>query len=236
MTVVVGQYEEQPKKNPGGRPRGSTGNGKTLKEIKDRQERNLARIEFETVTNEARAEAENAQRIAELRAESRARVAEAYIAQEKARAPQFQIDQKPVLWILIGLAAITFVATAFLTADGTIGASAAARFATDWMGFIVFGVFEIATLAFMLMYYMRGSRIDIVTGERVQAVQWFVAMVLASVVTVGLSAYHVLDLYGYDITSIDLWVGIGIRVIASFFFVLVAKGIAGTLFAKAVQL
>lgn len=222
--------------NRGGRPKGSAGNGKTLKEMVEREKRNLARIDMETRAAEARAAAEDIQKITALRAEQKARVAAAYVSQEEKRAPQWQIDQPGSLWLLVVLAGITFLATALLTADGTIGASAAARFATDWMGFVVFGVFEVATLAFMMMYYMKGSRIDIQTGEQVKAGQWFVAMVVASAVTVGLSAYHVLDLYDYDYTSIDLWVGIGIRVIASLFFVLIAKGIAGTLFARAIQL
>lgn len=225
-----------PASRTGGRPVGSRGNGKTQNEKIARAKRN-----FEVEKTEIAIEAERAQ-IAVLRAvekrkeEQQARVDKLYNTQESKRAPQMQIDQPVTLWVLVGLAIITFLATALLTADGTIGAAAAARFATDWMGFVVFGVFEVATLAFMLMYYVRGSRIDIITGKQVNSSQWFVAMVFASIITVGLSAYHVLDLYDYDIANIDVWVGIGIRVTASLFFVLISKGIAGVLFAKAIPL
>jgi hypothetical protein len=218
-----------------GRPKGSTGNGKTMKEIVAREERKLARIEFDRQADEARAEAENITRITAIRAQQRERKFDVYDKQEAKRAPQFQIDQSPILWLLISLAAVTFITTAMLTADGTIGAAAAAKFSVDWFGFVLFGVFEVATLAFMLMYYILGSRVDY-EGKRVKSAQWFVAMVAASAITVGLSAYHVLDLYNYDLTNIDVWVGISIRVVASIFFVLVSKGIATALFAKSVQL
>lgn len=159
-----------------------------------------------------------------------------YAKQEAKRASQFQIDQPGTLFLLVGLAAFTFLTTAVLTADGTIGSSVAARFAFEWMGFLLFGAFEVAILAFMLMYYVLGSRINIETGEREKATRWFVAMVAVSALTVLLSAYHVLDLYDYDWLSIDMWFGIGIRLAVSTLFVLVSKGISGVLFARAVRL
>ena len=262
MTVVIPQQTpSQP-----GRPRGSRGNGKTMNEMVKREERKLARIEMETragqalVTHELRtplavvrayadllaerfnaadaealAAAEDIAKITALRAEQRARVAELYAKQESARAPQFQIDQRVTLWTLSALAAIMFVAAAVLTADGTIGSAIAARFAWPWMGYLLFGVFEIAILVFMLLYYVRGSRVDY-DGKRVSSLHWFAAMVFAASVTVAASAYHVMDLYNYDFASIDLWVGIGLRVIAALFFVLVSKGLASVIFAKSIAL
>ncbi len=233
MTVVIPQMP--PEKSKGGRPRGSRGNGKTMNEMVAREERKLARIEMETRANQARAAAEDIAKITELRAQQKARVAELYAKQEEARAPQFQIDQRVTLWLLSGLAAVMFIAAAVLTADGTIGSSVAARFAWPWMGYLLFGVFEVAILVFMLLYYVRGSRVDY-DGQRVSSLHWFWAMVFASAVTVGASAYHVMDLYNYNFTSIDLWVGIGLRVIAALFFVLVSKGLAGVIFAKSISL
>lgn len=222
-------------KSVGGRPKGPGGNGKTLKEIAAREERALAKIELERSVTEARAAAEDIARITELRVKQREAVRENYIKQEQARAPQQQIDTGIVLKLLIALAAITFLTTAVLTADGTIGSAAAARFASPIFGFILFGAFEVAILAFMLIYYVLGSRIDY-DGNPVPAGRWFFAMVVAASVTVGLSVYHVLDLYDYDWTSIAMWVGIGIRVIVALFFVIVSKGIASTVFAKAIRL
>lgn len=224
----------EPTKKPG-RPAGSRGNGKTLKEIAAREERSLARIQMEQQLTEARAAAEEITKITRLRAEQKALQTEAYVKQEAVRAPQFQIDQRPTLYLLGALAAIMFIAAAVLTADGTIGSAAAARFVEPWMGYLLFGVFEIAILVFMLLYYVTGSRVDY-DGNRVPSVHWFWLMVFASTVTVIASAYHVMDVYDYEFTSIDLWVGIGLRVVAALFFVLVSKGIASVLFAKAVQL
>ena len=231
MTVVIPQQTpSQP-----GRPRGSRGNGKTMNEMVKREERKLARIEMETRAGQALAAAEDIAKITALRAEQRARVAELYAKQESARAPQFQIDQRVTLWTLSALAAIMFDAAAVLTADGTIGSAIAARFAWPWMGYLLFGVFEIAILVFMLLYYVRGSRVDY-DGKRVSSLHWFAAMVFAASVTVAASAYHVMDLYNYDFASIDLWVGIGLRVIAALFFVLVSKGLASVIFAKSIAL
>ena len=237
----------QPPANRGGRPKGSKGNGKLLEDrlarIDRRKQTGLAEIEESRAIAQARLEqqaekarADLAVQISERATRQANRVIEKYEQQEAARSPQFQIDTRVTLGILVSLAVITFITTAMLTADGTIGAAAAARFAIDWFGFVLFGVFEVATLAFMLMYYVRGSRIDIITGDRIPASQWFVAMLFASGLTVALSTYHVLDLYDYDWGSIEMWVGIGIRVTASLFFVLISKGIAGVLFAKALDL
>jgi hypothetical protein len=160
---------------------------------------------------------------------------ERYAAQEAKRAPQAQIDQAVTLWVLIGLAAVTFVATAILTADGTIAAAEAASFAFDWMAFVLFGAVEVAILAFMLMYYVKGSRVEY-DGTPVKAVQWFVAMVFAASVAVALSVYHVLDEYDFDFSDVDMYVGIVIRLVVSLLFVFVSKGLASTIFARAVRL
>lgn len=158
-----------------------------------------------------------------------------YDAQEAARAPQFQIDQRATLYVLGALTVITFITTAILTADGTIGAAQAAKFALPAFGFILFGAFEVAILMFMLMYYVLGSRVDY-DGNRVPHVRWFVAMVVATSLTAILSVYHVLDVYGWQVSNVNMWVGAGIRLAVAVFFVLCSKGLATTLFAKAVQL
>ena len=229
MTIVI-----PPTPQGNNRAVAKRGNGKTLKEIADREQRSLARMEMERSVSEARRAAEDINRITELRRAQKEKMFERYDQQETKRAPQFQIDQKFTLVLLGILAAVMFVATAMLTADGTIGSSIAARFGVEWFGYILFGVFEFGILVFMLVYYINGSRMDY-EGNREPASRWFVAMVATSAATVALSAYHVLDLYDYDWLSIDMWVGIGIRVAASVLFVLVSKAIAGVLFAKAVS-
>lgn len=239
MTVVVPVNPERRR----GRPSGASGNGKTIREMEERVKKidaqvaikhRLAQANLEIKAAESRAEMAIA--IADRRKAQADRVIETYEAQEVVRAPQLQIDQKPIFWILIVIAGAVFLSTALLTADGTIGAAESARFGIDWFSYILFFVFEASTLGFMLMYYIRGSRIDIITGQRVKASQWFVAMLISAILTVVLSTYHVLDLYGYAWGSIDMWFGIGIRITAATFFVIISKGIAGVIFAKALDL
>lgn len=233
--------------NRGGRPRGSKGNGKSHNERVARVQRKseLARLEIAESRAVAKAELERdaerlrsniAVQIAQRTNSQAQRVIDTYEAQEQKRAPQLQIDQTPIFWILISIAVAVFLATAALTADGTIGAAEAARFSIPWFSYILFFVFEASTLGFMLMYYVRGSRIDILTGERIKSGQWFFAMIVSAVLTVVLSTYHVLDLYEYDWLNVDMWFGVGIRVTAATFFVLISKGIAGVIFAKALDL
>jgi hypothetical protein len=229
MTIVV---PESPKK--AGRPKGSHGNGKTMAEIAGRERRKLAVIEFERRADEARSNASDISKITELRAQQRERKFELYAHQESKRAPQAQIDQRPTLWFLGFLAGVMFLATAALTADGTIGAAATAQFSIDWFGFLLFGAIEVSVLAFMLIYYVNGSRVDY-EGNPEPATRWFVAMIAASTVAAGLSVYHAVDLYDFDVSSIEMWVGIVIRLTSTIFFVLISKGIASVIFAKAVR-
>lgn len=158
-----------------------------------------------------------------------------YLEQEAKRANQIQIDQKGTLWLLGSLAIITFITTAILTADGTIGSAATAKFFAPEMGFLLFGAIEVAVLAFMLMYYVLGSRVDPETGGRLPALQWFVASVFASGIAVAASVYHVLELYEFDWSNPDLYVGAGLRTVVAVFFVLISKGVATVLFAKALK-
>lgn len=158
-----------------------------------------------------------------------------YLKQEAKRAEQVQIDQKGTLWLLGGLGIVTFLTTAVLTADGTIGSAATARFAYPWMGFLLFGAIEVAILAFMLLYYVRGSRVDIETGKPQPALQWFVASVFASAIAVAASVYHVAELYEFDLSDPDLWVGAALRTVIAVFFVLISKGLASVIFAKALR-
>lgn len=150
--------------------------------------------------------------------------------QEAKRAPQFQIDQIGTLGLLGLLGAVMFIATAILTADGTISSAALSRFAEPYMAFVLFGAVEVAILVFMLTYYIKGSRESgwAVTG-------WFVGMVGASIVAVGLSVYHVFDLYEFAWLDPDMWVGVSIRLVVSLFFVLVSKALASVLFAKTIR-
>lgn len=235
MTLVTIDPNDKSKKQAVRR----RGNGKTVNERVERAKRNfdVERTELEIAAE--RAQLTVLQEITRRKELQRARVNDLYAKQEEKRAPQRQIDQSFVLWLLIGLAALTFVTTAMLTADGTIGAAASARFAVPWFSYILFGAFEIAILAFMLMYYVLGSRVE-TSGKRegkpVRAGQWFFAMIVTASLTVSLSVYHVLDLYNYDFTSVDMWFGIGIRLAVAVFFVLISKGIAGVVFAKAIRL
>ena len=158
-----------------------------------------------------------------------------YLKQEQKRAEQVQIDQKGTLILLSVLGVVTFLTTAVLTADGTIGSAATAQFAYPWMGFLLFGAIEVAILAFMLLYYVKGSRVDLETGKPQTAVQWFVASVFASAIAVAASVYHVAELYEFDTTNPDLWVGAALRTVVAVFFVLISKGLASVIFAKSLR-
>lgn len=175
-------------------------------------------------------DAERAQkrRLAEMK---RAR----YEKQEAKRAQQLQVDQTGTLRLLVALTAVTFITTAVLTADGTISAAALARFASPTLAFVLFGAVEVAVLSFMLLYYIIGSRED-VDGNPIKAGHWFVAMLFASAVAVGLNVYHVFDVYEFDWLSSDMWVGVGIRFVVALFFVMISKGLASAVFARAVRL
>jgi hypothetical protein len=225
MTIVI---PPQPSKAPAKR-----GNGKTLKEIAERETKSLARIEMERNLATARDMAADATKIADLKRQQKEQVFTRYDKQERKRVEPFQIDQLVTLVILSVLTAMTFIVTGVLTADGTIGASTAARFALPWFGYLLFGAFEIGTLAFMLMYYVNGSRIDY-EGKRVPANRWFVAMVATSALTAMLSVYHVLDVYQYAWLDISMWVGIAIRLALAVLFVVVSKGVANVLFGRPV--
>ena len=227
MTIVV---QPETPKTPARR-----GNGKTAKEMLQREERRLAIQQIEARAREAQSEADSLNKVREIRAAQRALKFDRYEQQEQKRASQFQIDQKATIILLLALTAVTFLATAVLTADGTIGAAAAAEFISPQFAFILFGAYEVAILVFMLLFYVIGSRIDD-DGNPIPAVHWFVAMVVASSLTAMLSVYHVLDIYNYEWTNIDMWVGVIIRLSVAVFFVIVSKGAASALFAKAVNL
>lgn len=229
MTLAINESE---KRRPG-RPKGS-GSGKTHLEKIERAKRNFAVEQTEIELSVQRSQLAELAETQRRKEERQARVNELYARQEARRAPQAQVDQAATLITLIFLGAITFIATAVLTADGTIAAAELARFEYDWMGFVLFGAVEVAILGFMLMYYVKGSRVGY-DGKPVAAAQWFVAMVFAATITVGLSIYHVMDVYDFDWENFDMWVGVVIRFVVSFLFVLVSKGLASTIFARAIQ-
>lgn len=226
MTIATVDPAKPPKRR---------GNGKSAQERIARLKNAHAVEQAQLELDAQRARDEVQRQIEKRRIEQQERVHRLYVAQEAKRAPQQQIDQPFTLWVLGALGAITFVATAILTADGTIASAAAARFAEPWMPYVLFGAVEVGILAFMLMYYVRGSRIDY-DGKPVQAIQWFIAMVFAASVAVALSIYHVLDVYDFDWNDIDMIVGVLIRLVVSLLFVFVSKGLASTIFAKAIHL
>lgn len=164
-----------------------------------------------------------------------ARKQAAYDAQESRRAPRVQIDQKITMYVLLTIGGLIFAATALLVADGTIGSASAARYEIWWFAYLMFFTTEAAVLGFLLIYYMVGSRVDDVTGRLLPAGRWFVASVAASVIAAALSTYHVFRLYDYDLTSIDMWVGAAIRLTTTVFFVVISKGLANVIFAKAIR-
>lgn len=205
------------------------------RELAARADRQLTRIKLDQQTAQARAAAEEMNRTLAIRAKQRSAKIDLHEKQEAVRAPQFQIDQRGTLYLLMGLSVIMFLATAVLSADGTIGASATAHYAAGWFGYLLFGAVEIAVLVFMLTYYVLGSRTDY-DGNRVRAGHWFFAMIVASFVAVGLSVFHVLDVYRFNWTSVEMWVGVAIRLASTVFFVVVSKASATVLFARPVQL
>lgn len=208
---------------------------RVMRELVAREDRKLVRIKLEQQANEARAQADDINRLIAIRAQQKEAKFSLHTKQEAVRAPQFQIDQRVTLLLLLILTAVMFIATAVLSADGTIGASTAAHYGIGWFGYLLFGAVEVAVLVFMLTYYVLGSRTDY-DGKKVVSWHWFLAMIIASFVAVALSVFHVLDVYKFDWTSVDMWVGVGIRLASTVFFVVCSKAAATVLFAKAIRL
>jgi hypothetical protein len=223
-----------PRPEPG-RPSVIAESTRKKREDAARADRQVTRIRLDQATAEARAQAEELKRTMAIRAAQRAHRIDLHEKQEAVRAPQFQIDQRGTLFLLLGLTTIMFITSAVLSADGTIGASTAAHYAVGWFGYLLFGAVEVAVLVFMLSYYILGSRTDY-EGNPVRATQWFVAMIVASFMAVGLSVFHVLDVYRFDWSSIEMWVGVAIRLAVTIFFVVCSKAAATVLFAKPVRL
>lgn len=210
----------------------STRRKQQIMEVADRK---LTRIKLDQQASAALAEAEDMKRIIAIRAKQKEAKFTLHEKQEAVRAPQFQIDQRPVLILLLVLTGIMFAASAILSADGTIGASTAAHYGVGWFGYLLFGAVEVAILVFMLAYYILGSRTDY-EGQPIPAGQWFFAMIVASALAVALSVYHVLDLDKFNWTSVSMWVGVAIRLSVTVFFVVCSKAAATILFAKPVNL
>lgn len=155
--------------------------------------------------------------------------ADRWIAQEQKRAHRFQIDQNGTLYLLVTLVGLSFLATAALTADGTIASAAYAQLQFGWMSVLYFAALEIAALAFLILYLVIGSR------EAERPALWFKLLVADTILIVGTNVFHVLDAYGFDWDSPELWAGVVLRSVVPVFFVLLGHGLSEAVFAKAVK-
>lgn len=148
-----------------------------------------------------------------------------YLEQEAKRATRVQIDQNPVLWTVIVLVGLTFIATAIWVANQTYAVSQFARLPFDWMGWLAFAGIEVAVLWSLLSYLTLNSR-----GEK--AGTWFGVMLAYSGLTIATSTFHTLDEWQFAWLEPQLWAGVVIAAAVPLSFVLSVKALSRVVFAQ----
>lgn len=202
---------------------------KELDAAVERHPAGSARVKPEPKKNATRTVYDDRREIKDIQKRVREQKIQRYERQETKRATRMQIDQNVTLWLLVGLAAVTFVTSAILTAAGTVDvAIESMQLPAPWMALLVFGAIEVAILVFLLVYILRGSR-----GQ--SAGHWFFAMIGAASVTVAAQIYHVARGHNFDLTNPDLYAGTILAVVIALSFVLVSKAVAGSVFSESMS-
>lgn len=148
-----------------------------------------------------------------------------YLEQESKRATRIQVDQNPVLWTIIALVGLTFVATAIWVANQTYAVSQFAQLPFDWMGWLAFAGIEVAVLWSLLSYLTLHSR-----GESAGA--WFGVMLAYSGLTIATSTFHTLDGWAFAWMEPQMWAGVVIAAAVPLSFVLSVKALSRVVFAQ----
>jgi hypothetical protein len=160
---------------------------------------------------------------------------ERYIKQESKRATRPQIDQNGTLYLAIVLSVITFLASAALVANGTIGVAVFMGLAYDWLAWLVFGALEVAILTFLLFYLMIGSRSEDQGGGEKVAELWFRLMVGFSAIVIVANGFHTLEFWNFAWQEPRMYVGAALSMIVPLSYVLVSKGLSTVVFAKSIK-
>lgn len=157
--------------------------------------------------------------------EERARVRARYEAQESKRATRVQVDQNAVLWAILALVGLTFLATAVWVANQTFAVAQFAGLPHEAMGWLAFAGIEIAVLWSLAFYLVLRSR-----GEEASA--WFGVMLTYSGVTVATSVFHTLESWQFEWWEPRMWAGVALAAAVPLSFVLSVKGLSRVVFAR----
>jgi len=157
-----------------------------------------------------------------------------FLKQESKRVELVQVDQKPTLWVLIGLTLVAFIGGAILTANATIDVAGLMGVAVDWMRVGAFAAIEIAILGFLMGYLMIGSR-PYENAEK-EAKPWWYLTVFFSSVTVVSSAFHTIKYHEYNFGNPELWAGTFMAVIIPLSYVFMSKMLSVAVFARNIRL
>lgn len=159
----------------------------------------------------------------------RARIQKRYEEQEAKRATRMQIDQNPMLWTVMALVGLTFIATAVWVANQTYAVAQFARLPFEAMGWLAFAGIEIAVLWSLAFYLIRSSRSE-------TAWPWFAVMLGYSGITIATSVFHTLEAWGFAWQEPRMWAGAALASAIPLSFVLSVKGLSSVVMAKAVTL
>lgn len=152
-----------------------------------------------------------------------------YDEQEKKRATPIQVDQKGVLWAVLGLVALTFLATAVWVANQTYAVAQFAQLPFAEMGWLAFAGIEIAVLWSLASYLILVSR-----GEKAGA--WFGVMLAYSGITIATSVFHTIEAWGFAWLEPRMWAGAVLAAAVPLSFVLSVKAMSRVVLARAVTL
>lgn len=157
--------------------------------------------------------------------EEQARIRARYEAQEAKRATRLQVDQNGVLWAVLTLVGLTFLATAVWVANQTFAVAQFARLPHEAMGWLAFAGIEIAVLWSLAYYLILRSR-----GEKAMA--WFAVMLTYSGITIATSVFHTLESWGFEWLEPRMWAGVALAAAVPLSFVLSVKGLSRVIFAQ----
>lgn len=158
-----------------------------------------------------------------------ARLQARYDEQERKRATRIQVDQNGVLWAVLGLVTLTFIATAVWVANQTYAVAQFARLPFAEMGWLAFAGIEVAVLWSLASYLILVSR-----GEKAGA--WFGVMLAYSGITIATSVFHTVEAWGFLWLEPRMWAGVALAAAVPLSFVLSVKALSRVVLAKAVTL
>lgn len=158
-----------------------------------------------------------------------ARLRERYEAQEKRRAPRFQIDQRGTLYTNLGIAIVALITSGIISFNGITSIAPLIGLTFDWQAFLLFGFIEALIVYFTLNYLVRSSRPDD------KGYGDFAGLIVFSAIAVAGNFWHTASFHDWSLTA-DMWAGIVLSVTAPVSVIWIMKSASSTLFAKSVRL